>query len=504
MIRPTTTFDLSEIKYEIERFLLGGEFDLFEDELLIAKADPEHVVAEVSYGKLILSSWGDAWARSWRILSCELVPERLTLECSKQMGLKRCALTFSRGAGVREATQARKDFARKLAAMIEANLNGLRVEKAVTARNDRRHLSGVHARLIIRNIGDGGKRFAGIGVSESELQPNTDAALAAGLIWLEELRRGSGRVAGLMIFAPRCDTIAMRLTAMSPSIPISLFRINETKGVIDSVSPFDQGDLNDSFRKAARRAHWPRPGMLPPDCAMLVESVRRLAPDHIEAHHRGAWVTLSIRGLEVARVWINRRRVEFGIGEAKVKLNHQNEHELERLIQETITRRRPEAAFRNEMVFRFQPERWLEAIISRDVTALDATLDRRFVYSQVPTYRGEQRTFIDLLAVTREGRIVVMELKVSEETEFPFQALDYWLRVEWHRARNDFHRRGYFEGLNLIDAPPLLYLVAPLFRFHETTKLIAGSIHERVPVYRIGLNEDWRSGVRVLLRERMN
>ena len=296
----------------------------------------------------------------------------------------------------------------------------------------------------------------------------------------------------------------MRLTAISPSINILLFRINETKGVIDSVSPFDQGDLNDSFRKAARRAHWPRPGMLPPDCAMLVESVRRLAPDHIEAHHRGAWVTLSIRGLEVARVWINRRRVAFGIGEARVKLNHQNEHELERLIQETITRRRPEAAFRNEMVFRFQPERWLEAIISRDVTALDATLDPRFVYSQVPTYRGEQRTFIDLLAVTREGRIVVMELKVSEESEFPFQALDYWLRVEWHRARNDFHRRGYFEGLNLIDAPPLLYLVAPLFRFHETTKLIAGAIHERVPVYRIGINEDWRTGVRVLMRERMN
>ena len=155
MIRPTISFDLSEIKYEIERFLLGGEFDLFEDELSIAKVDTDHVAAEVSYGKLIFSCWGDAWARSWRILSCELAPERLTLECSKQMGLKRCSLTFSRGAGVREATHARKDFARKLAAMIEAKLNGFRVEKAVTARNDRRHLSGVHARLVIRTIGDG-------------------------------------------------------------------------------------------------------------------------------------------------------------------------------------------------------------------------------------------------------------------------------------------------------------------------------------------------------------
>jgi len=500
-MRPNITFDLSLVKYEFERFLLGGEFDLFEDELLVSKVNAERAAVEFSYGKLILSCWGDGWSRSWRVISCELSPERLTLECSKQMGLKRCEITLSRGEGVRQAAQARKDFARKLAAMIEATLTGLRVEKAVTARNDRRHLSGVHARLIIR---ERGKRFAGIGVSETELQPNIDAALAAGLIWLDELRRRSGRVDGLMIFAPRCDTIAIRLTAVSISTQASLYRINETKGSIEPISPFDQGDLNDSFRKAARRAHWPRPGMLPPDSAMLVESVRRLAPDHIETHHRGAWVSLSISGLEIARVSVNRRRVEFGIGDARVKLDSRNEAELERLIRQTISRRRPEAQFRNEMIFRYQPERWLESIIARDVTALDATLDPRFVYSQVPTYRGEQRTFIDLLAATREGRLVVMELKVSEETEFPFQALDYWLRVEWHRARGDFHRRGYFDGLNLIDAPPLLYLVAPLFRFHETTKLIAGSIHPRVPVYRIGINEDWRRGVRVLLRERLN
>lgn len=500
-MRPAVTVDLSQIKYDLELFFLVGEFDIFEDETLLAKIDAEHALAEFSYGKLILNCWGDGWSRSWRILSCEQSPERLTLECAKQMGLKRCALTLSRGAGIREASTARRDFARRLAAMIEANLSGLRVDRAVTARNDRRHLSGVHARLIIR---DRGKRFAGVGVSESELQPNIDAALGGGLTWMDELRRRSGSVDGLMIFAPRCDTIAIRLTAISTMENISLFRINETKNTIDVVSPFDQGDLNDSFRKAARRAHWPRPGMLPPDSAMLVESVRRLAPDHIEAQHRGAWVSLSISGLEVARVWINRRRVEFGIGEARIKLDHRNEGDLQKLIHETIARRRPESQFRNEMMFRFQPERWLESILSRNVTAIDATLDQRFAYSQVPTYRGEQRTFIDLLAATREGRLVVMELKVSEEPEFPFQALDYWLRVEWHRSRGDFQRRGYFEGLDLIDAPPLLYLVAPLFRFHETTKLRANSIHERVPVYRIGINEDWRNGVKVLLRERVN
>ena len=501
MIRPTIVFDLSMIKYEFESFMLAGEFDLFEDQRILARMDGAHAVAEFSFGKLILSCWGDGWARSWRVISCEVSPERLTLECAKQMGVKRCALTLSRGVVDRRAAQGRKDFARKLSAMIEANLLGVQVERAVAARNDRRHLSGVHVRLVIR---DRGMRWAGIGVSESELQANIDAALAAGVTWHNELRRKSGTVEGLMIFAPRCDTIAIRLTGLSGATKVVLFRINEVNGTIESAAPVDQGDLNDSFRKAARRAHWPRPGMLPPDCAMLVDSVRRLAPDHVEAHHRGRWVSLSIRGLEIARVWVTRRRIEFGIGDARIKLDHRNETQLERLIQDTILGRRPESELRNEMIFRFQPERWLESIISRDVTSLDSTLDPRFVYSQVPTYRGEQRTFIDLLAATRQGRLVVMELKVSEETEFPFQALDYWLRVEWHRSRGDFQRRGYFEGLSMIDAPPLLYLVAPLFRFHETTKLIAASIHPRVPVYRIGVNEDWRNGVKVLLRERLN
>jgi hypothetical protein len=122
------------------------------------------------------------------------------------------------------------------------------------------------------------------------------------LIWREELRRRSGRVDGLMIFSPQCDTIALRLMGLDAPEQILLYRVDEAKAAITSVSPFDQGDLNDRFRKAARRAHWPRPGMLPPDAVMLVESVRKLAPDHIEAHHRGTWVSLSIRGLEIARV----------------------------------------------------------------------------------------------------------------------------------------------------------------------------------------------------------
>jgi hypothetical protein len=174
------------------------------------------------------------------------------------------------------------------------------------------------------------------------------------------------------------------------------------------------------------------------------------------------------------------------------------------LVSEIIVKRDAGSDFRNDPIFRSQSERWLESITRRDVSVIDASLDGRYSYSQVPAYRGQQRSYIDLLAVTREGRLVVIELKVAEDSEFPFQGLDYWLRVEWHRLRDDFLRRGYFKGVTLADAAPMIYLVAPLFRFHATTRLIAGSISDRAPVYRIGINEDWRAGVRVLLSERLN
>jgi hypothetical protein len=500
----TTATDLSRARYELELYLLGGQFDLYEDERFIAAVEPACSAAEVSFDKLIFSCWGDGWSRSWRVLNCFASGERLRLECARQMGRALCSVQLRRGAAAGETPQSRGEFARKLAAMVEANFAGLRVERSVAARNDRRHLSGIHARLIIK---DRGRVIAGVGVSCRESQADVDAALGAGIIWLDALRRQTPLVSRLMIFAPRdrATTIATRLTATKvKGATVSLYEADEANAAIEPVAGFDQGDLSDHLRKAAARAEWPRERELPADVAALVESVRGLAPSVIESNHRGGRVLLSIQGLEFARVSVNRKRVEFGLGKSKERLTGTNRARLEELAKEIAQNRVADGGDRNSPAFRDQAERWLEAILRRDVRALDATLDPRYVYSQVPAYRGEQRSFIDMLVATRAGRLVVIELKVAEDSEFPFQGLDYWLKIEWHRARGDFQRRGYFKGLKLTDEPPLLYLVAPLFRFHAAMGLIASSIAETVPVYRLGINEDWRAGVRVLLTERMN
>lgn len=489
--------DLSRARYEIELFLVGGAFDLAENSRFISSVDSGHSSVEISYGKLILSCWGDEWSRSWRVERCETEPERLRLECSRQMGRARATVELLRKDMNEESVRSRIEFAASLSAMIESNFAGVRVIRSTTARDDRLHFSGVHTRMVLK---DRNRIIAAVGAGSKETQCDIDAALGAGLVWLDYLQRRQ-TISQLILFAPKDKslTIATRLTAVRPKgARISLYEIDEAKSSIEPVAAFDQGDLADRMR----RARWPQEPSLDKEVSSLVESIARLAPDLIERHQRGGRVLLSIRGLEFAEVSIKHAGVKFG--PSKKKLDESNFDELCALVEEIISARKADSVDRTGMLFRSQSERWLESTLRRDITALDPTLDPRHVYSQVPAYRNEQRTFIDLLAVTKTGRLVVIELKVAEDSEFPFQGLDYWLRVEWHRLRGDFHRRGYFKGVRLSDEPPLLYLAAPLFRFHATTRIIAGSIIERVPVYRIGINEDWRAGVRVLMSERVN
>src|SRR6185503_12125550 len=500
----TVAEDLSQVRYELELFLLGGEFDLYEDKRLIAAVDSSHTAAELSYGKLIISCWGEAWSRSWRVVDCTVKGDSLLLQCTRKMGLTRCLLELRRGPPDEAAVLSRAEYGSKLASMIEWNLSDLRVEHSVIARDDRRHLSGVYVRMILKQQK---KTIAGIGVGDGELQDNVDAVLGAGIAWLEELRRKHKSVNRLMIFAPngRAAVIATRMTVVQPrDAVVSLYQVDEDAGSVEALAGYDQGDLEIAMRRASKRAVWPRDHGLPSGIYTRVDSIVRIAPQMIDTGRRGGWIVASIRGLEFARISIRTERVEFGTGDERRRLSDRNHSELEGLVSSIIARRNGGSHKKTDLVFRAQSERWLESMIRRDVTSIDATLDARYVYVQVPAYRGEQRSFIDLLGATRSGRLAIIELKVSEDSEFPFQALDYWLRVEWHRRRGDFQRRGYFTGLEIADLPPLLYLVAPLFRFHASTKLMASAITGRAPVYRIGINEDWRNGVKVLLREKLN
>src|SRR6202020_83572 len=116
---------------------------------------------------------------------------------------------------------------------------------------------------------------------------------------------------------------------------------------------------------------------------------------------------------------------------------------------------------RHDPLWRMYPERWLESLVFKNVSAVDSQLDSAHVYSQVPAFSASDRAMIDVLTCTREGCIAVLELKADEDIHLPLQGLDYWARVLWHHGRGEFLKFGYFGGREMSAEAPLLFLVAP-------------------------------------------
>jgi hypothetical protein len=150
---------------------------------------------------------------------------------------------------------------------------------------------------------------------------------------------------------------------------------------------------------------------------------------------------------------------------------------------------------------RAHEERWLESNLLGEIGRLLPAIDSNHVYPQVPSFIGEERNIIDLLSVTRDGRLVVMEIKVAADPDLPFQALDYWIAVERHRKAGDFQRKGYFRGNELKNEPALLVLVAPLLSFHKTFKRMVSVFSHSVPTLQIGLNQGWKREIKILRRQ---
>ena len=151
---------------------------------------------------------------------------------------------------------------------------------------------------------------------------------------------------------------------------------------------------------------------------------------------------------------------------------------------------------------RLQAETYESRVIPR--------LDPQHVYSQVPAIAGAgDHGLLDLLGVTADGRLAVIELKVDDDLHFALQGLDYWIRVRQHHLETadvatgmgEFQRHGYFRGVELSPLPPRLYLVAPSLHIHPATETILRYFSPRVEWNLLALDERWRQQIRVVWRK---
>jgi hypothetical protein len=233
----------------------------------------------------------------------------------------------------------------------------------------------------------------------------------------------------------------------------------------------------------------------------LAERIQHLAPEAIRLGVVPGTqeVTLRFRGIEFARWRLG--AMWYGLAQRQDVLTPEKWPKLEALVRQLETHRHPLASDIKQRLYRAQPERWLETMVAADPARIDARLDPRHIYAQVPAFSSGDRGMIDLLGATRDGRLAVLELKASEDIQLVMQAVDYWLRVRFHHDQDDFRRYGYFPDLQLNAKPPLLYLVAPGFQFHPSMDIVLRYLSPEIEIARIALVENWRRGLRVVFRQ---
>lgn len=467
---------------------------------------------ELAHGALHFSYLTErgAW-RMWRVGGWEWTGDRLRLGATRRMGAERAVLELipraSVSEGIARLAAARRAACEKLAALVCAATGNAKVERVTLSAGARRSELGRYARIILRRAGR--EEVAVTGAVVVLGAHEVDAFLASALLWWtlarEKKQRSPARSLWLVVAHELKDATAERLTLLREDVQRAI-KLYETDEGWQNLSPVALPELEQTFAGASRFRRAPPSEELSETAARIIA----LAPEAIDAVRARHGETLRFHGLAFARVrsWMGRERVWFSAGRApRVLLEDDNWPQLAKLIDELREHRRAESIDHRHAFYASAPEAWLESLLRRDITRLDPGLRLAPLYAQFRTAtrnRSAGTRPVDLLALRRDGRLVVIELKVSEDAALPLQGADYWRRVEAHRLRGEVARSRLFGDAAIADESPLAYLVAPMLRFHRSFQTLARCIAPNIEMYRFDINEDWRRGVRVARRQRVN
>ena len=457
-------------------------------------------------GRVHFAYWTEQGVRTWRVLAWDWTGERLRLSVVRRMGAERATLELvpraSVRAGIEAVRAARLRLCAQLAALAGANLPGAQIESVRLSAGARRSEPGRYARIVLQR-----PRHEHIAVTGAVVElgvGEVDALVVSALLWWARLNRrpryAALRKLSLVVAHELCEATGQRLALLRAEVrrDITLYERDEAW---QTCAPFAAPELAQVLAVAPR-------ALRPPHVEQSETAARlvALAPDAIDAVRARHGETLRFRGLAFARVrrTMGRERVWFGADARRRLLDEDNWPDLAKLLDELATHRTHAAPDHRHALYRAAPEAWLESLLRRDITRLDPGLRLAPLHAQFRPAQTKGARPVDLLALRRDGRLVVIELKVSEDAALPLQGADYWRRVEAHRRAGHITQARLFGDLAIADEPPLVYLAAPIFRFHRAVQTLARMLAPEIEMYRFDLNEDWRAGVRVTRRARVD
>ena len=461
------------------------------------------------HNRCLLHLWSAERNAVRRVLDAEIKNGTLRLAVqrlgqARPSKLEICRERDRRSPTARRATRA--SYEQKLRRTLERHFPDFKITKLTGGVDLEKSFGPVYTRGLMRQ---GRSAFALLGVNAQETQSSIDASLTFGILWLDVCRRAQAAnvlVEGLKLFVPKrsCALVRERMANLNrEAAKWSLFELDERHDALVEIDCADRGNV------ATRLVHATDDGAARQRFKDSIAKVQEILPNCEVAVLSAAEIAFRWRGLEFARTRLggvlgsfrSTEEIVFGVGAEERVLETRNEDEFTELAHCLRDTRHPYGARQNPL-WRLRPERWLESLVGGDVNLVDDRLDSSCRYSQVPAFSASDRAMIDVLTTTHAGRLAVVELKADEDIHLPLQGLDYWARVEWHHARGEFPRFGYFDGRELSSEKPLLFLVAPALHVHPSTDTLLRYLSSEIEWEFVGIDERWREGVKVVFRKR--
>lgn len=381
----------------------------------------------------------------------------------------------------------------ELARLMRANTIGAALVNAFpTFKLSRIALNIDNGRLAQITVRDGVKEIAM--TADVTATMTHESVMTSAIMWSEKLRRRRKPINEMWIAAERKQARPLqKLLGLFSNPAASRFRLFEVSNDGDIVKLKELNKPRSLWREKSKKLVLPL--NQPSETAV---AIMQLAPDQTDLIFSKHGETIRFLGLPFARirtVGLN-ERAWFGVDKDRYPLVERTWPLLIDLVHQLQNYRRADSQNKRHELYRTAPEAWLESILHKNIKLLDNNLVLSPLYNQFRASADK----IDLLAIRRDGRLVIIELKTSPDREMVFQAADYWRKIELQRRSGELTRNRAFGDTEILDKPAIVYTVAPALSFHRDFGLFAAMVKPELEVWRFELREDWRSEIRVLGR----
>ena len=481
-----TTEELRERLVATREWLLvreeGKTFSLLSSEIEVGDID----------GKRHFGFLDDKGFHNWRLNGAEVHGSELAIDVagafSRRQEIFRLVPRTPAAELAAEIELARLQLANDAAKLITDNFAKVRLGRVALSANN--------GRLAQIEFTDGKKPFAALADITAKLPP--EVILTHAIRWLDEISsRKKKPVRTLWLIAEKRQARALQklhtlLTDYRKS-SITIFSIDR-KSDPPRLVTLPSRTIREVFREKPPKLILPASLKTTRTAAKITE----LAPEAVDVMVTRHGETLRFNGLPFARVrtMLGVEKAWFGTSRIMHPLNDSSWEQLEELIAELKLNRAAYAPNQRHQLYRAAPEAWLESILRRNIKLLDANLILSPIYNQFRFVRDK----IDLLALRRDGRLVVIELKTQPDRASVFQAADYWRKIELQRRRGLLDRANLFDGRQILDKPALVYIAAPAWSFHRDFEYFARCLTPDIELWRWELHESWREDIRVISR----